>query len=206
MGIHVNANRTLPRMVCILHGMGILVSIGGLLASCGGGSIPAQPRQLIALAMQPSVANAVAPGGTVLFSVTGTFDQAPTTQTNLTAQWASSDSSVATIDPNTGLATCVAVGGPITITASAAGKGGTLHGSGTLACMVSAGSGSGLCFLGFSGGNVMNGYCIGERNGMCRSAYDPFHCPPGQPADTPGVFQCGPGSTFNVDTSRSCAP
>ena len=86
-----------------------------------------QPRQLISLTIQPSPAIAVQ-RGSVTFSATGTFDQAPHTQTNLQVQWASSDSNVVTIDPNTGIATCVVVGGPLTITASAAGKGGRTRG------------------------------------------------------------------------------
>jgi probable HAF family extracellular repeat protein len=66
-----------------------------------------------------------------------------------------------------------------------------------------SGGGAGFCLV--TNGNALTGYCIGERSGICRSAYDPFHCPPGQPADTPGVFQC-PHSSYKVDASRSCAP
>lgn len=106
------------------------------LASCGGGA-GMGVRQLVAITVQPGNGQAIEPGGTVPFTATGTFDQAPITQTNLSAQWASSDSNVATIDPNTGIATCLAEGGPITMTASAAGKGGTVHAAGTLACQVS---------------------------------------------------------------------
>jgi len=116
------------------YGLGLLVLLG-VLASCGGGSIG--PRQLIGISVQPGNGQAIAPDGTVPFSATGTFDQAPTTQANLPVQWTSSDSTVATIDPNTGIATCLVVGGPVTVTGSAAGKGGTVHGSGTLACQLS---------------------------------------------------------------------
>jgi hypothetical protein len=52
-------------------------------------------------------------------------------------QWTSSDSTVATIDPNTGIARCLVVGGPITVTGSAAGEGGTVTGTATLACKLS---------------------------------------------------------------------
>jgi hypothetical protein len=104
-----------------------------LLASCGGGG----PRQLIGISVQPVSGQAIAPDGTVPFSATGTFDQAPTTQANLPVQWASSDLTIATIDPNTGIATCLVVGGPVTVTSSAAGRGGTVHGSSTLACQLS---------------------------------------------------------------------
>ena len=115
-----------------LYGLGILVLLG-VLASCGGGG----PRQLIGVSVQPASGQAIAPDGTVPFSATGTFDQAPKTQANLPVQWASSDSSVASIDPNSGIATCLAAGGPISVTASAAGKGGMVHGSGMLACQLS---------------------------------------------------------------------
>jgi hypothetical protein len=51
-------------------------------------------------------------------------------------QWTSSDTNVATIDA-TGATTCVFVGGPVDISASAAGKGGKVQGSGTLTCQIS---------------------------------------------------------------------
>ncbi|MGA8309990.1 MAG: hypothetical protein WB755_08165 [Terriglobales bacterium] len=111
--------------MAVFLGLGISVSIAVVTANCGGGASFAS-RQLVALAVKPSPANAVQ-GGTVTFSATGTFDQAPTTQTNFTAQWASSDPNIATVDPNTGTATCVGLGGPINVTASAAGKGGTVN-------------------------------------------------------------------------------
>lgn len=129
-----------------------------LLASCGGGG--GGPRQLIAISVQPASGQAIAPDGTVPFSATGTFDQAPTTQANLPVQWASSDSTIATIDANTGIATCLVVGGPVIVTASAAGRGGTVHSSSTLACQLSPnpvvkldppGIGA-VCFQGFDGG------------------------------------------------------
>lgn len=106
------------------------------LASCGGGASMGV-RQLVAITVQPRNAQAIEPGGTVPFTATGTFDHAPITQTDLPVAWASSDSNLATIDPNTGIATCLAEGGPITMTASAAGKGGAIHAAGTLACQVS---------------------------------------------------------------------
>jgi hypothetical protein len=128
-------DRTWLRVVSILCEVGSLASLGIVLASCGGGGIGT--RQLIGVSVQPGSGQALAPNGTVTFSATGTFDQAPTMQSSLPVQWASSDSNVASIDPNTGIATCLAVGGPITVTASAAGKGGMIHGSGTLTCQLS---------------------------------------------------------------------
>jgi hypothetical protein len=120
--------------------VGSLASLCMLLASCGGSgaTIGVGTRQLIGVAVQPRSSQAVVPNGTVTFSATGTFDQAPTTQLSLPVQWASSDSNVASIDPNTGIATCLAVGGPITVTASAAGKGGMIHGAGALTCQLAA--------------------------------------------------------------------
>jgi len=113
----------------------LMIATAASLSGCGGG--PGPQRQLVSISTQPASAEAVAPDGTVHFSATGIFDQAPTTQANLPVQWASSDSIIATIDPTTGIATCLAVGGPVTVTASAAGKGGTVHGSSTLACQLS---------------------------------------------------------------------
>ncbi len=126
-------------MVWILCEVGSLASLAMVLVSCGGrgATIGVGTRQLIGVSVQPGSGQAVAPNGTVTFSANGTFDQAPTTQSSLPVQWASSDSNVASIDPNTGIATCEAMGGPITVTASAAGKGGTIHGSGTLTCQLS---------------------------------------------------------------------
>jgi hypothetical protein len=91
----------------------------------------------VSVSVQPASGQAIAPDGTVPFSATGTFDQTPTSQANLPVQWTSSDSTIATIDPNTGIATCLVVGGPITVTGSAAGKGGTVTGTATLACKLS---------------------------------------------------------------------
>jgi hypothetical protein len=131
-------NLTWLRAVSILCEVGSLASLGMVLVNCGGGAaIGVGTRQLIGVSVQPGSGQAVAPNGTLTFSANGTFDQSPTTQPSLPVQWASSDSNVASIDPNTGIATCLAVGGPVTVTASAAGKGGTIHGSGTLTCQLS---------------------------------------------------------------------
>jgi probable HAF family extracellular repeat protein len=66
------------------------------------------------------------------------------------------------------------------------------------------GGGSGFCLV--TSGNALTGYCVGVHNGICRSAYDTFHCPPGQQAELPGLYLSCPHSTFKVDGSRSCAP
>jgi hypothetical protein len=129
-----NSMKFLSKAVLPLCGFGGLLSSAVLATSCGGGSMA--PRQLIALAVQPSSTIAIQ-GDAVSFSATGTFDQAPTTQPNMPAQWTSSDASIATIDPNTGKATCITLGGPVTITASTSGKAGMLHSSGALTCAIS---------------------------------------------------------------------
>jgi hypothetical protein len=108
-----------------------------VLTGCGGGTIgPRPPRQLVSVAVQPNSTSAN-PGNTVPFSATGTFNRSPLTEDNIPAQWTSSDANLATIDANTGTATCASVGGPVNITASAAGKGGMVNGSATLTCQIS---------------------------------------------------------------------
>jgi hypothetical protein len=115
----------------------ILMVLLFLSAGCGGGegtfSTPPS-RQLIALDVQPSHGTAVQ-GGMVPFSATGTFDQAPTTQQNIAVQWTSSDTTIATIDTS-GVATCIGVGGTLTITASSSGKGGMIQGTAGLDCLI----------------------------------------------------------------------
>ena len=121
-----------PRRLFLVCGL----VTAAILTSCGGGEIgPPPPRQLISVVVQPNSTTAIR-GDTVPFSATGTFNQAPLTQTNLPAQWVSSDANVASIDANTGAATCVSVGGPVTISASAPGKHGMLNGSATLTCQI----------------------------------------------------------------------
>ena len=175
------------------------------LAGCGGGASMGQPRQLIALAVQPSPATAVQ-GGTVTYGATGTFDQAPLTQSNLPAQWASSDSNVVTIDSTTGIATCVTVGGPTNVTASAAGKGGTVVGSGTLTCRVRSG-GAGQCEVKPST-NTLTGACIGpdpQLPNHCRVATDDSNRELAQPATNPVSTEgCLPPTSFVIDTTTAC--
>lgn len=120
---------TFRRIFCALA----ILMLGGLpVLSCGGGKSELQGRQLIGLTVQPNNAS-VLQGATFPFSATATFDQAPTSEDDFPAHWASSDSTVATIDAN-GVATCLALGGPITITGSATGKGGTVKATATLNC------------------------------------------------------------------------
>ncbi|HEX3320385.1 MAG TPA: hypothetical protein VHR84_06760 [Terriglobales bacterium] len=102
------------------------------LGSCGGGDANFQQRQLVALTVHPAEAGGVQ-GAQVPFSATATFDQAPTTKTDFAAHWASSDPTIATVNDH-GVAICLELGGPITITASASGKGGTVKSTATLTC------------------------------------------------------------------------
>jgi hypothetical protein len=129
MGIRLRSRKpSWRRTVFVVCGLGISLS---LMVSCGGSSMT--PHQLVAIVVSPTGAGANQ-GDTVPFTATGTFAQAPTTQTNLPAQWTSSDTATATVKPSTGAATCVGIGGPVTLTASAAGVAGTLQSTGELTC------------------------------------------------------------------------
>jgi hypothetical protein len=164
------------------------------------------PRALIGLQVEPGIAQAVAPGGAVLFTATGSFDEAPFTQASLPAEWTSSDPSVATVEA--GVATCIVVGGPISVTASAPGRGGALAASGELTCVVYKRPPppirGGRCQL--LSGDVMSGYCYGVHNGVCERAYDPTDCPIGQAATLPELEVCASSGAINVDASGSCTP
>jgi hypothetical protein len=187
--------------ICIVSQVCVSFSLAIVMASCGGGGHPA--RHLTSLTVQPSDAEAVAPEGTTPFTAIGTFDQAPITQSVMVAQWTSSDSSIATIDANTGMATCLASGEPITITATAAKVAGSVQGSGILTCLPSRPSGQGRCVV--QADSTMSGYCVGVRGLLCRQAYDPPPGPPGQPPTPVEGEQCAQ-TTIIVDVSRSCIP
>src|SRR5271154_1596449 len=129
----VSRNRAWPATVLFSSGLVMLASICLVLAACGGGLAPFEPRQLIAVNVQPNQAVAVPPGGTLPFAASGAYNRAPTNQPDLPVQWVSSNAGTATIDPSTGTAQCLALGA-VTITASAPGKGGTVRGSAALSC------------------------------------------------------------------------
>lgn len=176
-----------------------------ILTGCGGGTPSFEPpRQLTSLAVQPNSGDAIVPAWTLPFSATGTFNEAPISQTNMTVQWVSSDSGVATIDSTTGLATCLVIGGLVTIIASAAGNGGMVKASATLNCLGSPPGHIGSCLVG--SGNTLTGYCVGARGGICHEAYDPTNCSVGQPPTGVTSDQCGSTGPLNVDASRSCTP
>lgn len=172
----------------------------GLLAlswtACGGNGTPA--RTLLSIAVQPGSAEATTPTGTLPFTVTGTFDQPPTTQENLDAQWSSSDTTVATVDPASGLATCVGVGGPVVITASSGAKQGTAQ----LTCLASVPTGSGNCayVCGSTRCDELTGFCSDTQGNACRQIYNPVSCPIGKPAGGTATDSCGVG----IDTTRAC--
>ena len=178
----------------------LLVAIAAVLSGCGGGSTPVPARQLVAISVQPSNGDAVAPSGTIPFVASGTFDQAPTTEDSLAVQWSSSDPSVATIDAASGIASCVAVGGPVAIKASKGAK----TGSGMLTCLNSPPTATGHCVYvcGSTRCGALSGYCSGSDGGVCRQGHDAGACPTGQPANNTATDSCGVG----IDTTRTCTP
>lgn len=92
--------------------------------ACGGSSAPARtPAPLASIAVTPSTAS-VAAGATVAFSAAGKDAYGGDVALPAPA-WSSSDTTVATVDAASGVATGVKAGGPVTITASAGGKSGT---------------------------------------------------------------------------------
>ena len=171
----------------------------GLLAltwtGCGGSGTPT--RTLLSVAVQPANAEAATPAGTAPFTATGTFDQPPMTEDNLTARWSSSDTTVATVDANTGLATCVSVGGPVVITASSGAKAGTAE----LTCSASL-SGSGNCVYvcGSTRCGALTGFCSITQGNACRQVSALGSCPIGKPAGGTATDSCGAG----IDTTRTC--
>jgi hypothetical protein len=179
---------------------GLLLAAGIVVTGCGDSKTT---RHLTSLSVTPDDVEAVAPTGTAQFSVTGTFDQAPVTDTGVAVQWTTSDSSVATVTAS-GVATCLAAGGPITVTATGQGATGTVSASATLTCLSSNPSvGIGKCVT--TETNSLTGYCEGPRGGICREAYDPTNCPPQTSVTNPQVNQCAQ-SSFTVDPMRSCTP
>ena len=156
-------------------------------------------RKLIAVSVDPPSAEATQPTGTSPFSATGTFDQPPTTEENLSVTWVSSDPTIATIDRAGGIATCIAEGGPITITASS----GQTSGTAQLTCVTSPQTGSGNCVYqcGSTRCGALTGYCSISTGNQCKQVFRSGACPQGQPAGATATDTCGVG----VDTSRSCS-
>ncbi len=178
-----------------------LVCASIILVGCGNDApIPAGPpaRNLMSISVDPANAEATAPTGTSPFSATGTFDQPPTSQENLSVQWASSDPTIASIDRASGVATCIAQGGPLTITASSGMKSGTAQ----LTCLSVPQASSGNCEYRCASVRcgALTGYCSISTSDQCKQVYRPAACPTGRPAGAASTDSCGVG----VDTSRSC--
>jgi len=183
----------------MLNAIGLLIWACVSGSGCGGGLASGPPaRNLLSVSVDPASAEATAPTGTLPFTATGTFDEAPTTQDNLTVQWSSSDPATATIDSSSGVATCVAAGGPVTIMASSGQKQGTAQ----LNCLAAPQPGSGNCvyICPSTRCGSLTGYCSLSTGGQCRQVYDPVSCPRGMPAGGSATDSCGVG----VDTSRTC--
>jgi hypothetical protein len=179
----------------------VLLGATTALIGCGGSSTANPPvRNLLSVVVAPPHGAAVSSNGTLPFTATGTFDQAPTTEDNLAVQWTSSDTSVASIDSATGVATCLKVGGPLTITASKNGKAGTAD----LECSDGTAISSGFCVYqcGSTRCGALTGYCSVMSGGVCRQVSAPGMCPVGQQAGATATDSCGMG----VDTTRTCGP
>jgi len=84
---------------------------------------PPSPATLQSITVTPNPASVVA-GSTVAFTATGHYSDNSTQNITSKARWTSSSSSVATVISNTGVATGVAAGGRVTITASLSGVSG----------------------------------------------------------------------------------
>jgi Bacterial Ig-like domain (group 2) len=165
---------------------------------CGSGTTP-PPRTLVSISVTPASAEANEPTGTLPFTASGTFNQPPTSDDNLAVQWSSSDPTIATVDSQSGMATCVAAGGPVTITASS----GQIHGTAQLNCVAESQPGSGNCayICGSVRCGALTGYCSISTGNACRQVYDPGECPNGKPAGATATDSCGLG----IDTSRPCS-
>jgi hypothetical protein len=184
-----------------LHHVGIpfLACVISTCFGCGSSTSP-KPRNLLSVSVNPATAEADSPDWTLPFTASGTFDQAPTTDDNLTVAWSSSDPTIATIDANSGTATCVAAGGPITITATSGQK----HGTAQLSCvMTSSHPASGNCVYDCASTRcgALTGYCSVSSGNACRQVFDPVECPTGRPAGGTMTDSCGLG----VDTTRTCS-
>jgi len=178
------------------------------LLGCGGSSSAPQPRLLLSVAVQPNSATAVRDRG-VAFSATGTFNQGPTTQTNLSAVWSSSDKTIATIDAATGLASCIAVG-EVTLRASVSGANGSAQqGSGTLTCNELTTVPRGRCVV--DGQNALTGQCSGPpalaiNTTGCLTRADTTSCASGQQSTSTKTVSCDGATAPNVtvDISTAC--
>jgi hypothetical protein len=167
-----------------------------LSGGCGGSSTPT--RNLVSALVEPTNAQATAPTGTAPFVLMGTFDQQPVNDQVSNVQWSSSDQTIATIDAM-GLATCVAVGGPVTIT----GLSGQKQSTAQLSCVSAPQGGSGNCVYQCPSTRcgALTGYCSINTGSACRQVFVGVQCPTGQPAGATSTDSCGAA----IDTTRSCS-
>jgi Bacterial Ig-like domain (group 2) len=176
------------------------VLFGSLLLSggCGSGSSAGSARKLLSVSVEPTNAEATAPAGAAPFLLMGTYDQPPTTDQISSPQWSSSDPTVATID-GSGLATCVAVGGPVTITGISGPKKSTAQ----LTCTSGPQGGSGNCVYQCPSTRcpALTGYCSINTGNACRQVFAGVQCPQGRSAGATGTDSCG----APVDTTRTCS-
>ncbi|HKV50885.1 MAG TPA: plastocyanin/azurin family copper-binding protein [Gemmatimonadaceae bacterium] len=114
-------------MVIILASVAVVGCGGG-----GGGGVGPNPPVFTSLQVQPDTQTIFgAPGTTTQMSATP-LDQNGHTMSGLgSPTWSSSDEATATVN-GTGLVTSVALGGPVTISASLTSGGVTKNGSGTV--------------------------------------------------------------------------
>jgi hypothetical protein len=197
--------RSISNLSCFppMHRLALLIvsfAISFALTSCGGSSMSVPARQLTSISVQPANGEAVVASGTVPFSASGTFDQPPTAEDSLAVAWSTSDTTIATIDASGGAATCIAAGGPVTITGSLSGKKGTA----TLTCVSAQPVATGNCVYvcGSTRCGALTGYCSFSDGNACHQAYDPGSCPVGKPANGTATDSCGVG----IDNTRSCTP
>ena len=181
------------------HHFAFLVAFSAAISvGCGSSNPAVSARSLTSLAVQPPTTEATAPTGTSPFTALGTFNQAPLTA-DVTAQWSSSDTGVVTIDSATGLATCIAVGGPVTITATATQK----QAAAQLTCVMAPQAGSGNCAYQCPSTRcpALTGYCSISTGNACRQVYDSVQCPIGKPAGKTATDSCDVG----IDITRTCS-
>lgn len=200
-------HRTLRWKMLVLQAAIVLPAL-----SCGGGGSGngIAIRQLVSLAIQPTTAQAVGPGGTFPFLAIGTFNASPSTGM-VNAQWISSDPSIATVDSTTGVALCSSSLGTVTITASALANGHAVQGSATFSCvsLTPPPTMAGVCIATMGVTNTLTGACVGHVNGVCRATEDLVNCPKGaKTLDPQLIFPCGfPNfQPIEVDHGRSCNP
>jgi 6-phosphogluconolactonase (cycloisomerase 2 family) len=101
-------------------GVSLALLFLALLVGCDGAGGPATLQSVVVTPTSPSIVK----GATQQFTATGHFSNGTLKDLTGTVTWTSSSTAVVTIN-NTGLATGVAVGGPITITAASGAVNGT---------------------------------------------------------------------------------